>query len=179
MRTLKLASSLIISCLAAPLSAQTAPATPQVLTQLYKCKQIVDDAARLTCYDAGVGRVEKAQKTGELVAIDREAAKEIKRESFGFNIPSLPKISFPSFGDDDDDKSALTVLQIKRSKKKARGDYIFYTENDQVWEQVDGLGLRRVPRGADNELHVRKAAMGSFLARVNGQGASIRVRRIQ
>ena len=169
---------LSITVLALPTAAQTTSPTPEVLDQLYKCKALTDDSARLACYDAGVGRVEEAQATGELVAIDREAAKEIKRESFGFNIPSLPKIGLPSFGSDND-ADEVTVLKIDRTKKKPRGDYYFYTENGQVWEQVDGAGLRRTPRGDDNTLHVRKAAIGSFLAQLNGKGSGIRVRRIK
>lgn len=181
MRPHLFAICLSVSCFTLPASAQTPPATPDVLNQLYKCKNLTDNTARLACYDASVGRVEQAQETGELVAIDRKAAKKIKRESFGFNIPSLPKIGFPSFGNDDatDDVDDVTVLNIKRTKKKARGDYYFYTDNGQIWEQVDGTGLRRAPRGDDHTLHIRKAAIGSFLAQVDGKGSGIRVRRIE
>jgi len=179
MRAHLIAFPLSVLCFAASLDAQTTPATPDVLSQLYKCKQLTDDAARLACYDTGVGRVEQAQETGELVAIDRQAAEEIKRESFGFKIPSLPKIGFPSFGNDDDKADTTTILKLARTRKKARGDYYFYTENGQIWEQVDGAGLRRPPRGDDNTLHIRKAAIGSFLAQVNGTGPGIRVRRIE
>ncbi|WP_017930094.1 hypothetical protein [Robiginitomaculum antarcticum] len=179
MRFAVIALSASLLGLSAPSVAQISAPTPEVLTQLYKCKELTNDGARLACYDAGVGLVEQAQETGDLVAIDREAAEGIKRDSFGFNIPSLPKLGFPSFGGDDDAKDDVTIVAITRTKTKARGDYIFYTENGQVWEQVDGRSLRRAPRGNDNQLHIRKAAIGSFLAQVNGTGPGIRVRRVE
>lgn len=159
--------------------AQNAPQTPEVLAQLYKCKTVSDDAARLACFDAGVGRVEQAEVNGELLAIDRQAAQEIKRESFGFNIPSLPRLSLPSFGGDDDEQQDVTVLAIERVKTNRSGEFVFYTKNGQIWEEINRTSMRARPKGDDMMLHIRKAAMGSFLAQVNGKGAGMRVRRTQ
>lgn len=55
----------------------------------------------------------------------------------------------------------------------------FYLDNGQVWDQ---LGTRRVriPKersGQKNTVEIRKAALGSYLLRINGEGAAVRVRR--
>lgn len=149
--------------------------TPEVLEALFACKTIASPEERLACYDEGVGRVEQAQSSGDLVAIDKESAQQIKRESFGFNIPSLPKIAFPKLGGGDDIDETV-VLTIERYKVSPRKKYTFYMANGQVWEQIDGE-VRRKPRGKDQTLHIRPAALGSFIAQINGTGPGIRVRR--
>lgn len=149
--------------------------TPEVLESLFACKTIENPEERLACYDEGVGRVEQAQSSGDLVAIDKQAAEQIKRESFGFNIPSLPKIAFPKLGSDDS-LDETVILTIERYRVSARNKYTFYMDNGQVWEQVDGE-VRRKPRGSNQTLHIRPAALGSFIAQINGKGSGIRVRR--
>ncbi len=159
--------------------------TPDVLTRLYKCKSIAEDAARLTCYDAQVGHVETAQQTGDLVAIDREAAEEIQRDSFGFNIPSLPKINL--FNRANKDKSARRAkvefadisLPLKSTRVMGNGKTRFYLENGQVWDQTQNASQRipKLKKEGGNVLLIKKASMGSFMGRVNGKGAGIRMKR--
>lgn len=148
--------------------------TPEVLESLFACKTIEDAEARLACYDEGVGRVEQAQSTGELVAIDKEAAEQIKRDSFGFNIPSLPKFAFPKLGTDGREDEFVT-LEVENYRIRPRGEYVFYTSNGQTWEQTDGT-IRRVPKGGFT-LEIKPAALGSYLARIDGEGRSFRVKR--
>lgn len=55
----------------------------------------------------------------------------------------------------------------------------FYLDNGQVWDQVDTRRVR-IPRerdGRENTVEIRRAALGSYLLRVNGEGAAVRVRR--
>ncbi len=157
--------------------------TPDILSDLYQCKTLSDNAARLACYDEKVGRVETAQETGELVAIDREAAEEIQRESIGFNIPSLPKINI--FNRVNKDKATPrakvefdgATLNIKSTRIKADGKMRFYMDNGQIWDQSDTRRMRPFNKSAENTLVIEKAALGSFLARINGKGGTFRVRR--
>ena len=55
----------------------------------------------------------------------------------------------------------------------------FVLANGQVWDQIDRKSLR-LPRSFDPEgktVEIRRAAMGSYMLRIDGKGAAIRVRR--
>jgi len=57
----------------------------------------------------------------------------------------------------------------------------FYLDNGQVWDQQDTRRVR-IPKdkaGRTNTVEIRKASLGSYLLRVNGEGAAIRVRRVR
>src|SRR5262245_40795558 len=73
-------------------AAQTAPAAPGALDSVYACRSIQTEAERLACYDAAVGRLQQAQTSGDIVAVDRQQAQQIRREAFGFQLPSLPQL---------------------------------------------------------------------------------------
>ena len=57
----------------------------------------------------------------------------------------------------------------------------FFFSNNQVWEQVDGTKVRipKVRNGKPNTAKISKAALGSFILRINGKGSAIRVRRVR
>ena len=82
-------------CIAA---AFTAPAhsqdssVPDELAAIYACKSKLDNLERLSCYDNAVGNFEAAEKSGQVVTIDKTAIDTVEREAFGFNIPSLPSL---------------------------------------------------------------------------------------
>ena len=55
----------------------------------------------------------------------------------------------------------------------------FFLANGQVWDQLD-RGRFRVPKernGEQNNVEIRRGALGSYLLQVNGSGKSIAVRR--
>jgi hypothetical protein len=58
------------------------------LVQVYACAEKTPDAVRLACYDQAVSALRTAQAQGEVTAIDKGQARQIERESFGFNLPS-------------------------------------------------------------------------------------------
>jgi len=88
-----------------------------VLSDLYICSSISDDADRLSCFDKAVPTLKVKEEKKEIVAIDAEQVREIKRDSFGFSLPSLPKIGL--------------------FDKK---------ENGHVWQHTSG-DLGRIPKG--------------------------------
>lgn len=158
--------------------------TPDVLTKLYSCKSITDSTARLKCYDQNIGFVETAQETGNLIAIDKAGARKIQKESFGFNIPSIPKLGF--FGNkktkgeksSGDDGFQTVTLEIMSAKKLANGRYQFKLKNDQIWVQTEVSRVPIISKKRTNMIRIKKAALGSFIAQINGSGG-IRVKRIE
>ena len=173
--------------------AQSPESSPSEISNVYACRDIPDAEQRLKCYDTAVGRLEDAQKSGSIVAIGKKELETIERESFGFNIPSLPKLT-KLFGGSKDKSSVDSkkpfkradlnsdqsniILEISKTKEFGYKKTRFYLKNGQVWEQV-GTGKVRVSKKNPGKAHIRKASLGSYLLRVNGSGAAISVRRIR
>lgn len=148
------------------------------LSSLYDCAGVVDDLARLACFDKVAASLKIAEKKKEIVAIDASSAKKLKKEAFGFNLPSLPKLGLPSFGSDKDKPEAL-VAPVK-SVNKGRAGYVFVLENGQIWQQSNG-SFNYMPRG-DLTATIKPASMGSFKISVNNGKSTVRgmrVRRIE
>ncbi|MBI1251130.1 MAG: hypothetical protein GC189_06645 [Alphaproteobacteria bacterium] len=157
---------------AAPAWAQ-APEAPERLQDVYACAAVNDDAQRLACYDQAVGRLRVAQEQGDFAAISREEAREIERDGFGFSLPSIPRL-LPRFGGEDNEAIETVSLTIDRLQQRGYRT-AFYMSNGQVWVQTESTGVRGVRAGAQAE--IRRAALGSYLMRVDGVSAAIRVRR--
>jgi len=69
------------------------------------------------------------------------------------------------------------VMRIARTETFGYNKVRFIMENGQVWKQVDSHRVR-VPRNSDAlEAYIRRAALGSFLLRINNGGRAIRVER--
>jgi len=170
-------ASLCFIALAGPATAQQ-DQTPQVLDEVYACAEVADEAARLACYDAAVGRLREAQNSGNLVAVDREQAREIERDAFGFSLPSLPRI-FGRSGDGGDaiETVAEMRLEIASVQRRRHGPATFTMTNGQVWVQIDDENARNAREGGS--VTIRRASFNSFLMSVDAGGPAIRVRRQQ
>ena len=83
------ALSLII---ASGANAQSADPIDDILV----CQQIADEASRLACFDAAAGQLAQERDNG-LVAIYRQDVEAVERDSFGFDLPSMPRLSLSMF----------------------------------------------------------------------------------
>lgn len=150
---------------------------------VYACADITDDMERLACYDNAVGRLKVAEEAGEVTTISRAEIEEVQRDSFGFSIPSLPKIAMPKFGGGDKDgRPAVEEFNeisagVTRVRKDSTGKLIVQLENGQTWKQSD---TRRVylRGGSADAAVIKKAALGSFRMKLDG-GTAFRVDRIK
>lgn len=170
---------LVAALAAAPAWAQTEQLPPSpTLTQLYACGQIQTDAERLACYDAAVGRLQQAERSGEMIVVDRVQAQEIQRDSFGFNLPSITRL-LPSLRiEGQPDQEDEVQVEIDRTGSRGYQRYAFYTSNGQVWTSAEALSdrdHRRLGRPG-TVVTIRRASLGSFLM-TTGSGAAHRVRR--
>lgn len=221
------------------------------------CQQIADEASRLACFDAAAGRLSEERQNG-LVGIYREDVEAIERDSFGFDLPSMPRLSLSMFvrgtgntpdpldpastperlaaaeaGEpvepaapeaappagaepeeeesrglfarltgrgnnreetpaaamdsepvngvqvverDDDGGVERVVMEIERIQEFGYRQHRFYMANGQVWEQY-GTERLRYNRNGRNTAEIRRAALGSYVMRINGEGRAIGVRR--
>lgn len=162
--------------LAAPALAEEAPGTSP-LSALYACQALVGSAEKLSCFERETAALQARESGREVVVIDEAQAVELKKESFGFSLPSLPKLKLPSLGGGDGPEEVR--LPVKSVRKVGR-DYVVEMQNGQVWRQIGG-DINRVPRG-DLEAIIEEAALGSYRLRLsNGKGRSkaLRVRRVR
>jgi len=63
------------------------------MSVLFACQFEKNASKRLECFDKAVNRLQQAKNQGEIITITKNQIKEVEKNSFGFNIPSLPKIS--------------------------------------------------------------------------------------
>jgi hypothetical protein len=173
-----------------PALAQAPAQTP--LSALYAC-QGKPDAERLACFDAAVAALQGRESRQEVVAIDEAAARTLRREAFGFNIPSLPRLGLAGLGrrpaapdasgapapiaaeeaDPDD-----VVLSVAGLGADAAGRPLLRMTEGQVWVLIDSSGFRP-PSARPFNVRIREAMMGSFLLQIEGRNRGFRARRVE
>jgi len=153
--------------------AQTKPEGRAALVQkLTDCRKLAEDPARLACYDAAAADLEQAEAKGDIVVVDREQARTVRRQAFGFSLPSL---SVFDRGDKPEDIDRIEGV-IARAHVDGAGKWVLQLEDGGAWAQIDVQELSLNPK-AGQKVVIRKATLGSFLASVEGRRA-FRVRRI-
>lgn len=165
-----LIASLLLGLCAVPSVAagQDEAVAPLRFQALLDCRTIADPEQRLTCYDTQVAAVEEARAGNDLIVADREQVREAKRGVFGFTLPQLKLLSRE--GDEEIDEIEMEIVRLSSNPA---GKFIFVLEDGAVWAQTDTQPI--YPRKGD-KIRIRRAAMGSFLANING-GSAVRVRR--
>lgn len=168
-----LVTAVAVAALIPAAYAQTPAPTPRALTDVYGCAQVQDDAQRLQCYDAAVGRLRQAETQGQVVAVDRAQAAEIERDSFGFNLPSLSRL-LPSLGGGDNQIDNVDMV-VRSVRVSPLGFATFEMENGQIWVQVEPESARNVRAG--DTVTLQRAALGSYRLSPSRGGGGHRVRR--
>ena len=142
-----------------------------VVEKLAACRQITADAERLACYDGAAAALEQAEAKGDVVVIDREQARQVRSQAFGFSLPSL---SIFERGEEKENLDSIESV-ITSARRDPTGKWILKLENGATWGQVDVNDPSRTPKSG-MPVRIRKASMGSFLLSVDGQRA-FRARR--
>lgn len=154
-------------------SAQTEPPRPEPLVGVYACAATENDAERLACYDAAVGRMRQAETEGQFVAVDRQQVEAMRRESFGFALPNVANLF--SRGGGGEEALDRLEFQVERVSARADGRHIFVMSDGQRWSQVEPRSASNVRAG--DTVTVRRAALGSYMLSPERGGAAHRVRR--
>lgn len=151
--------------------AATQQERPETLARLMACRSITDSAARLSCYDVAAGALDSAQQQGELVVIDRAQAEETRRQLFGFEVPTLPRL----FGGEAQAEIEAIETTLQSASQVSDNRWVFRLADGGVWRQIDSDPVRFQNRGGQ-AVRVRKASLGSYLLTV-GNSRAVRVRR--
>ncbi len=141
------------------------------LQRLTDCRKLTDAAQRLACYDQAVDSFDQAEAKGDIVVVDREQARTVRRQAFGFNMPSL---SLFDRGEAPDKVDTVT-LTIESASRLPNGKWLLRLEGGQVWRQIDTAELNRLPK-AGGTVTIKAASMGSYKLSTGG-ATTIRVHR--
>lgn len=169
-------AAIAVFALAAPLWAQSEPRRSDHTEALRECQSITGTSERLACFDSAVGAMLDATAQGELRLVDREEVQDTRRRLFGFSLPDLG--IFNSGADGQDDEIDLLQSNISRIHSVQRRTVVFEIEEGSVWQinSAPAWLIRRMEAGTPVEF--KKAALGSFFIRIDGQ-TGIKGRRVQ
>lgn len=174
-RTTALIGTLAAGWLAAagaPAAAQEAaapPAGPSAYQTLVDCRGVADPAARLACFDKAAASLASAVETKQVMVVDKGTMRETKRRLFGIALPNV-KLFGPA-DDEEVDQIASTITGVTDMRD---GLAIFALADGSRWRQTEG---RYLFAKVGQPIVVKRGALGSYMANVNGKTA-VRVMRI-
>ena len=169
-----IAAVVVLTIAAKPAGSAPAPAGhARLMEQLAGCAEVSERDARLACYEAAAAALKDAERRGDLVIVDREQADAVRRQSFGFNLPSL------GLFDRGERRAPMDAVsaRLTSATREAGGRWIFRLDDGAAWTQVDSEALMLQPRPG-MRVDIRKGMVGSYFLGLDGH-AGVRVRRLQ
>jgi hypothetical protein len=151
--------------------AAEAPVRAPAMQSVLDCRAVADGAQRLACFDKAVDAMAKAEQAGDLVAIDREQRRAVRRQAFGLTLPSLALFDR---GEKPEEANHIAAT-LKGAARNGAGKWVLTLDDGAVWRQIDDGELEPPPRPGQKAV-IRRAALGSYMMRIEGQ-SSIRVHR--
>jgi hypothetical protein len=136
-----------------------------IVQKLVDCRKLTDDAARLACYDQATAAFDQAEAKGDVVVIDREQAREVRKQAFGFTLPS---ISIFQKGEPKEDLDTFDGV-VSVARRDGGGHWVIKLEDGAVWAQVGVEDLFKTPKSG-MKVRIRKAALGSYMMVIDNQG---------
>ncbi|MCR5878790.1 hypothetical protein [Phenylobacterium sp. J367] len=161
---LVLAAAVGLALTAQPALAQSKAQRAQALQKLSDCRKVADSAERLACYDTAAEALETAEAKGDVVVVDREQAREVRKQAFGFQMPSL---SLFEKGEKPEDLDSLTG-EVAAARMTSAGKWIVELKDGAVWAQIDANEVPFAPKPGD-PVRIRKASLGSYMLSVKNQ----------
>lgn len=149
---------------AAAIAADDKDSATDHLASLRACKSQADPALRLACYDAASAEVIAAADGGQLKIVDQAEIRRTRRGLFGF---SLPDLGLFGGGDDAPD---MDMLETSISSVRYTNDdaFLFKTKEGATWQVLNAPSRLREVHSGDTVVF-KKAAMGSYFIRIDGQ----------
>ncbi|MFZ5608338.1 MAG: hypothetical protein ACOY99_01860 [Pseudomonadota bacterium] len=176
MRTMLSGLTLVASMLLAP----PGQAQDEGVTNILACAHIVEDAARLACYDRAVAgydderaRIAAAGATQDARATETARQEEAKAR---FGAEALPREAQERLGVDTDKLDEVTVVIVEMGRNPW-GKFFIVTEDGQIWRQKDD---RSMPFGKMMKAAViKRGFLGSFRLTFPEIGRTYTVERVR
>lgn len=142
------------------------PARAAVVQAVSDCRKLTDDAFRLACYDKAAASFDQAEQQGQVVVIDRDQVKTVRRQAFGL---SLPAFTIFNKGPKEDHVDNI-VMTVESSQEQQDGKWVWTSAEGVTWAQIDSEFVSNPPHKGST-VKIRAAAMGSFLCNIDNQRA--------
>jgi hypothetical protein len=188
-----------IAALAGAGSAVAAPAAQDLLEAVGHCAGIVDDHARLACYDALTPRVKDALAAPPAaLPQNRPPTAEEERSWFGFDLGNLfgaapaQQTTPAQFGSDrlpethaKEDTAEASVDSITAGVTEIAyvgfDKFILFLDNGQVWRQIEAESDHAVFRkpATANKVTISRGFIGSYNLTINGGAKVFKVTRVK
>jgi hypothetical protein len=156
-----------------PLAALAAapPPSAAAVKAVTDCRAIEDSSQRLACFDKTVAAMAQAESSGDLMTIDREQRRAVRKQAFGLTLPTLEIFNR---GEKPEEANRIAA-KVARASRDQEGKWIIVLDDGAVWRQTDDYDLNRDPK-AGSSVVISKGVAGSFFMKVDGQQA-FRARR--
>lgn len=159
--------------LGAAVLAKDESALPAAVKRLLDCRLVAADPARLACYDAAAVELAGLLTKGEIVAVDKDQVRKVRRQAFGFKLPSLNILE----RSDKPEEIEQIFATVTEAHQRADQTWVVTLDDGAVWSQVDREKLSKYPRKG-SKAEVRRASLGTYFLRLDGQTA-IRAKRVE
>jgi hypothetical protein len=148
----------------APTGARAAAPAPTVaqIEKLMACRTLTEPMARLSCFDAAVGKLAQATAAGDVVVVDKAKVQEVKRQAFG--LPNIDALKFLSVSGKAEplDHISFTIAQ---AKEVSPGHWLVTASDGQVWRQTDADEAYREINPGDTAV-VTHGVLGTYFLKV-------------
>jgi hypothetical protein len=121
------------------------------------CRKLTDNAARLACYDQAAAALDQAEAKGDVVVVDREQARKVRKQAFGFTLPSISIFAKGESQEEVDNSTAWSPRPARR--RRPLGDQ---AGGRRGLEPGRRRGAVQVPKPG-MKVKIRKAALGSYM----------------
>lgn len=146
------------------LSTTPALAADKMLDTLMTCRTISDVTERATCYDRHIDAANADIKA-------RSAPRDPVRDFGASDVPVRKEMR-----EEEPELENITSTIVSASTN-AKGQWVLSIATGAVWRQSDSVGLSMDPE-AGQAIQLKRAAMGSYMAKIDGIRA-FRVKRVQ
>jgi hypothetical protein len=155
-----------LACVAggAAMAAKPAPTTAPAVQAVVDCRKIDDSVQRLACYDAATDALTKAATSGDLVTLDRQQRRTVRKQAFGFTLPALAMFDV---GEKSESMNSIDET-LASARQDAQGKWTFVMQDGAVWRQIDDEFLSHDPHPG-SAIVISRAVMGSFMLSVDKQ----------
>jgi hypothetical protein len=144
-----------------------------IVQKLVDCRKITDGAQRLACYDAATEAFDQAEQKGDVVVVDREQARKVRKQAFGFTLPS---ISIFEKGEKQEDIDSADGV-VADARHDGGGHWVIKLEDGAVWAQVGVEELFKSPKPG-SKVRIKKASLGSYMMIIDNN-AGFKAHRVQ
>ncbi len=136
------------------------------------CRKIEDSTARLACFDKTVADLEAAEKSGDVVVVDRAQIHEAKKQVFG--LPNIEALNIFNRGEHAESIDKITGV-IAKATLTGDGRWVLETADGQTWTETEAETFYPEPEKGDR-IEIRRGMLGAYFVKINNN-VSFKVRR--